>query len=141
MIGPVIAAFFGVVGFAIILEVQKKYLLYCGIAGMLGWAVYLLLQDYGDAGMFFSSFCIAFLAQIFARKLRCPVTVILIPGIYPSVPGGGIYRTVYYLIMGDKALGAHWFLQTLMTGGMIALGIFTVDLLWKLKYRIKKENV
>lgn len=140
MAGQLIAAFIGVVGFAMILEVQKKYLWYCGVAGMLGWAVYLLLEGYGNAGVFFSSVCIAFLSQIFARRLHSPVTVFLIPGIYPSVPGAGIYRTVYYLIMEDKALAGHYFLQTLTTAGMIALGIFAVDMLWKLKYRLKKEN-
>lgn len=134
MIGQLISVFIGVIGFAIILEVQKKYLFYCGLTGMLGWAVYLLLQGmWGNGGVFFSSVCIALLAQIFARKLHCPVTVFLIPGIYPSVPGAGIYRTVYYIIMEDKALAGHFLVQTLTTAGMIALGIFTVDILWKLR--------
>ncbi len=137
MITQLISVFIGVVGFALILEVQKKYLVYCGIAGTVGWAVYLLGQQFLPAGsVFFSSFCIALLSQIFARKLKCPITVFLIPGIYPSVPGAGIYRTVYYLIMGESSLAAHYLMQTLTTAGMIALGIYMVDILWKLG----KEN-
>lgn len=134
MIAQLISVFIGVVGFAIVLEVQKKYLPYCGIAGMIGWAAYLLAQHFLLVGsVFFSSFCIAFLSQIFARKLHCPVTVFLIPGIYPSVPGAGIYRTVYYLIMAENTLAAHYLLETLTTAGMIALGIYMVDILWKLR--------
>lgn len=134
MIAQLISVFIGVVGFAIVLEVQKRYLPYCGIAGMVGWAAYLLAQQIFPAGsVFVSSFCIALLSQIFARKLRCPVTVFLIPGIYPSVPGAGIYRTVYYVIMGENTLGGHYFLETLTTAGMIALGIYMVDILWKLQ--------
>lgn len=134
MIAQMIAAFLGVVGFAIYLEVPKKYLLYAGIAGTVGWTAYLLCQQAIPAGGFFvSSFCIALMSQIFARKLRCPVTVFLIPAIFPSVPGAGIYRTVYYLMMGDRALAGKNFLDTLTTAGMLALGIYIVDIFWKLQ--------
>ena len=129
-----ISVFIGVAGFALVLEVQKKYLFYCGLAGTVGWAAYLLSQQFIPAGsVFVSSFCIALVSQIFARKLRCPVTVFLIPGIYPSVPGAGIYRNVYYVIMGENLLAGHYFLETLTTAGMIALGIYTVDIIWKLR--------
>lgn len=134
MTAQLISVFIGVVGFAILLENQKKYLLYCGIAGTAGWTVYLLCEQFFPVGsVIFSSFCIAFLSQIFARKLHCPVTVFLIPGIYPFVPGAGIYRTVYYLIMGETGMSGHYFTETLTTAGMIALGIFAVDILWKLR--------
>ena len=134
MVAQLLSVFIGVVAFAIVLEVQKKYLLYAGIAGAIGWAAFLLCQQVMPAGsIFVSSFCIALLSQIFARKLRCPVTVFLIPAIYPSVPGAGIYRTVYYIIMGENMLAGRFLLDTLTTAGMIALGIYMVDILWKLR--------
>ena len=134
MVAQLLAVFIGVVGFGIVLEVQKKYLVYGGIAGTIGWAAYLICQQMMPAGsIFVSSFCIALLSQIFARMLRCPVTVFLIPGIYPSVPGAGIYRTVYYLIIGSKSMASYYLVETLTTAGMIALGIYIVDILWKLK--------
>ena len=134
IIAQLISVFIGVLGFALVLEVQKKYLFYCGLAGTIGWAAFLLAQEYIPAGsVFVSSFCIALVSQIFARKLRCPVTVFLIPGIYPSVPGAGIYRTVYYIILGENALAGSYFLDTLTTAGMIALGIYIVDIFWKMR--------
>ena len=134
MILQLLSVFIGVVGFGIILEVPNKYLAYSGIAGTVGWAAFLLGQQLLPVGsVFFSSFCIALLSQIFARMLRCPVTVFLIPGIYPSVPGAGIYRTVYYLIIGSKSMASYYLVETLTTAGMIALGIYIVDILWKLK--------
>ena len=45
----------------------------------------------------------------------------------PSVPGAGIYRTVYYLIQGDQALSTHYLISTLHTAGAIALAIFITD--------------
>lgn len=134
MILQLISLFIGVVGFGIILEVPKKYLPYSGLAGMLGWAAYLLGQTFLPVGsVFFSSFCIALLSQIFARKLKCPVTMFLIPGIYPSVPGAGIYRTVYYIIIGSESMAGHYLIETLTTAGMIALGIYIVDIFWKMR--------
>ena len=134
MTAQLISVFIGVVGFAVILEVPKKYIAFCGLAGMIGWAAYLAAKMLLPVGsVFFSSFCVAFLSQIFARRLKCPVTVFLIPGIYPSVPGAGIYRTVYYVLMGENTLAGHYLLETLTTAGMIALGIYIVDILWNLK--------
>ena len=134
MVVQLMAVFVGVIGFGIILEVQKKYLIYAGIAGTIGWAAYLICQQMMPAGgVFISSFCIALLSQIFARKLRCPSSVFLIPAIYPSVPGAGIYRTVYYIIMGENSLAGHYLLETLTTAGMIALGIYIVDIFYKMK--------
>lgn len=134
MTAQLISVFIGVVGFAVLLEVPKKYIAFCGLAGMIGWAAYLAAKMFLPVGsVFFSSFCVAFLSQIFARRLKCPVTVFLIPGIYPSVPGAGIYRTVYYVLMGENTLAGHYLLETLTTAGMIALGIYIVDILWNLK--------
>ena len=56
--------------------------------------------------------------------MKAPVTVFLIAGILPSVPGAGIYRTVYYLIQGDQTLSTHYLISTLHTAGAIALAIF-----------------
>ena len=134
MILQLLSVFIGVIGFGIILEVPKKYLVYSGIAGAIGWAANLLCQMLLPVGsVFFSSFCIALISQIFARKLKCPVTVFLIPGIYPFVPGAGIYRTVYYVIVGSNTIAGHFLIETLTTAGMIALGIYIVDIFWKMR--------
>ncbi len=135
----IFSAFIGVVGFAIALEVQKKYLFHCGIAGALGWAAYLFGQNFLPiGGMFFSSFVIAWYSQVYARKLHCPVTVILIPAVFPTVPGASMYRTVYSIIMGQNDMAGHYFLETLTIAGMIALGIYMVEMIYKLKAQIEE---
>ena len=134
MIVQLISTYIGIIGFGIILEVPKKYLPYSAVAGTIGWAAFLLGQSFFTMGsVFISSFCVAMLSQIFARVLKCPVTVFMIPGIYPSVPGAGIYRTVYYIIMGENMLAGRYLIDTLTTAGMIALGIYLVDIFWKMK--------
>ena len=40
---------------------------------------------------------------LFAILLKTPVTVFLLTGIFPLVPGAGIYYTAYYFIQGENA--------------------------------------
>ena len=57
---------------------------------------------------------------------RCPVTVFLIAGIFPLVPGGGIYWTAFYVVTNDlERAGARGFL-TLKDAVAIVLGILFV---------------
>lgn len=54
----------------------------------------------GGSGIF-SSLAAALLSQVFARVLKAPVTIFLVAGILPTVPGASIYRSVYFLIQGQ----------------------------------------
>ena len=64
----------------------------------------------------------ATLAEIFARVLKTPATVLLIIGIIPLVPGGGIYYTMEALVNGDMAMFARFGLETVASAGAIAVG-------------------
>ena len=103
-----VAAFVGTVGFSALFGAPRRYYLYCGLAGMAGWAVYLL----GAAGhsvvgaAFFAALTVAAISQVMARLCRCPVTVFLICGIIPLVPGGGIFWTAYYIVTEQLRMAA-----------------------------------
>ena len=47
----------------------------------------------------------------------------LIPGIFPLVPGAGIYYTAYYLIMNEMKSFSKKGTETFLIAGAIALGI------------------
>ncbi len=83
------------------------------------------------AATFISAMVITILSQIGARILKAPVTVFLIAGILPLVPGTGMYRTVYYTIHNDGALANYYLRQTLMIAGAIALAIFIIDSVYR----------
>jgi uncharacterized membrane protein YjjB (DUF3815 family) len=137
MLIKVIFAFIAIFTFAILEEVPPKYLVVCGITGAIGWWVYLLCEDYhvGDVvSTFWSALVIAFVSQIFARKMKAPVTVFLVAGILPTVPGAGMFQTVYYLIQNERAIATIKLIQTLKMAGAIALGIFLVDTLFRVIY-------
>ena len=52
MIVRVLGAFLGIVSFAIMVETPKKYLLYAGIVGAVGWVVYLIAGRMGATDIF-----------------------------------------------------------------------------------------
>lgn len=136
----VICAFLGVVALAVLFHVPERYLLFSGLVGAGGWFVYLLGTERAKTPMlsaFFAAFFVALLSQIFARLFKAPVTVYLVPGILPLVPGVGMYRMVYYMLQGNNAQASYYFSYTLQIAGMIALAIFVTDSFFRILHRKK----
>lgn len=134
-----IGSFLAIVCFAVLLECPKKYLLYAGIIGAVGGGVYLLSMEWKTGAViasFLSALVIALMSHTFARILHAPVTIFLIPGILPTVPGAGMYRIIYYVMAGENSKSAYYFIQTLEIAGMIALAIFLVGTFFKVLKKI-----
>lgn len=102
-----IVALFATLSFAVIFSAPKKELFYCGFTGALGWIIYYIMVQF-DMGVVFPSLiatlCLTIMARIFAAARSMPVTVYLLSGIFPLVPGAGIFYTAYYLFTNDRAL-------------------------------------
>ncbi len=131
----VIGTFAAVMSVAITLGVPKKFLWYAGLVGAVGWLVYLLLGAAGAstvASMFVAALAVAMISHIFARIKKTPVTLFLIAGILPLVPGVGMYRIVYNLITSNNSLAGYYFSETMQIAGMIALAIFIMDTLFRI---------
>lgn len=75
---------------------------------------------------------VALLSHILARLKKAPVTVFLVSGILPAVPGAAIYRCVYYLIQDEMGLSMSYLVETLQIAGAIAMAIFIMDSLFRL---------
>lgn len=129
MIMQMIMAFFSTLCFSIFFNAPKDKLLYCSIAGSFGWGVYRTITDsFGDAVLasFFATLFIAALARHFSMRHRHPVTIFLIPGIIPLVPGAGVYYTMYSVIMGELYQALYRGVETLKIAGAISLGIIFI---------------
>lgn len=87
------AAFVGTLGFSVLFGAPRRYYLACGFVGMLGWAIYLFTDS-----ILLASLILAIVSHLFAVIQRSPVTVFLICGIIPLVPGGGLFWTLYYML-------------------------------------------
>ena len=53
------------------------------------------------AAVFLASLTVVLLSRFFSVRHKCPLISYLIPGIFPLVPGTGIYFTVYAAISGE----------------------------------------
>lgn len=143
MIIKVIGAFLAIVAFAVLIEIPKRYLWRAGIVGAVGWLVYMLAEGRGANEVFasfLSAFAIAFVSHVFARVFKTPVTVFLIAGILPTVPGVGMYRIVYYLIQKNPEMSSYYLVTTLEIAGVIALALFIVDAIFRVFQRGWKQN-
>ena len=114
------------ISFAILFHAPRKEVLFCGFTGAFGWMIYYLLTT-RDVNIVLASLVAAFgltlLARGFAVARLNPVTVYLLPGIFPLVPGAGIYYTAYYLFTGDTAMSGAKCLETVYIAGAIVFGI------------------
>lgn len=121
-----IVASVATIGFAIVFSAPQKELIFCGLSGAIGWIFYSIIANTIDAptlGNVVGSFFLTVFSRILASKRKNPVTVYLISGIFPLVPGAGIYYTSYYLIMNDMINFTNYGLSTIKTAGAIVMGI------------------
>ena len=120
--------FVATVCFAVLFNVPRREFLWCGLAGMTSWLVVLLVGE--NMPVYFGIYVAACFVTLFARMLaglrKMPVTVYIVPGIIPLVPGGSVYLTMYEIISGQQASAVTIGLSAMQTAGLICLGIVTV---------------
>ena len=128
IVTQVLAAALGTVAFALLFGVPRKYYPYCGLIGGAGWLMYCLLEPVLNAAeaTFFASVLVIFLSRMGAVREKCPVTIFLISGIIPLVPGAGIYYTAYYFIQSNNALALSNGISTFKIAVVLATGIALV---------------
>lgn len=141
-----IAALFSTAAFAVLYGTPHKYYPLCAVTGGIGWVLYLFLMQVFHLGIGTSTMAAAAAVTAFARcfavSQKCPVTVFLISGIIPLVPGAGVYWMAYYLVMGDLNQAAVHGLGAAKAAVAIVLGISVISELPYLHNRIlnKKKN-
>ena len=108
--------------------VPKKQYFVCGLTGTLGWLVYLIvnLKFSNTLACFAATVVIVFCARLFAVWRKVPSNVFMISGIFPIVPGIGIYNTIYDIMIGDAAAAMTSGLETFKAVAAIVLGIVCV---------------
>lgn len=121
------SSFLTAFGFTIIYNIPKEAVFPASLTGAIGWTLNFFLIEYFHIVDFIAtisaSFIIAFISQMFARKLRKPVIIFTLPGIIPLVPGGAAYNMMRAFVEGNSELGFQFATNTFLTAGALALGI------------------
>ncbi len=133
------AAFIGTLGFSVLFGAPRRYYLHCGLVGMAGWGVFLLLQPNTVAAAFLGALTVAIASAVMASLRHCPTTVFLICGIIPLVPGGGIFWTAYYLVSNHLRMAASAGFLALKVTIAIAAGIIVAGAVTTRFFKHKRQ--
>ncbi|WP_425754922.1 threonine/serine exporter family protein [Ihubacter sp. rT4E-8] len=132
MIVQLLVAFLGSVGFALMLKIKGKQVLYAGLGGLITWGIYLLcfewLASNFEANLIASIF-VAVYAEVMARVNRAPATIFLTAAAVPLIPGGRLYYTMYGLVSEDKAMFYENGTAAITIALAISLGFVVVTVL------------
>lgn len=121
----ILSAVVGTVSFSVLFGVPREYYPYCGFIGGAGWLVYCLAELFlpGSGPCFAATAVVILLSRTAAVMKRCPVTIFLIAGIFPLVPGAGVYWTVYHIVMEELFLAVSTGYAAMKEAIAIVMGI------------------
>ncbi len=125
----VLMAFGGTFGFSVFFHIDKKKLIPVSIAGAFTWILYLASRHLGASemlGLFLASVASSIMAEVFARVMKAPSTVFVIPILVPLIPGGNLYYTMSHLVLGDTEEFNTFLNLVLWEASSIALGVLVV---------------
>lgn len=134
----IVASLVGTAAFAVLFGVPRRYYIDCGLCGMAGWLTYMALMRLCGSSVviatFFAAIVVAVLSYGFAMFRRCPVIVFLVCGIFPLVPGAGVFWTTYNVVSDQ--------LSSALTTGFTALKltfaiVFGIIIFMELRNRLK----
>lgn len=122
-------AFIGTLGFSVLFNIEKKYYLYCGLTGMAGWAAYLAVERFASVTIatLAGSLVVVLMSRIFSVWKKCPITVFMVAGIFPLIPGSSVYYTAYYFATGDIIEAAIKGIDAIKISFAIVVGIHLID--------------
>lgn len=124
-------AFFGSLGFAMLFNLRNRSLFAGALGGFFTWLTYLIVRNFGDAGIFLSSVIAsglgALYAELLARIFKCPATLFYIPAVVPLISGSSLYYTMSAAVDADWGGVRSYGLETLYFTLGIACGIFLVS--------------
>ena len=124
----------GSAGLAILFGVRPKHLPFALVGASLTFIMYSFIEHFGMSlfsAAFISTAFAALLAELCARWRRAPAMIFLLPFLFPTIPGGSLYRTMSNLLLRDYDLAFEYFMITMKVSIGIAGGIVTVSLFVK----------
>ncbi|KWX74016.1 hypothetical protein AML91_16445 [Paenibacillus jilunlii] len=131
MILQLITSFIAAATFCILFNAPVRALVQCGFAGMVGWMLYLQLDEKWDTvvATFIATVAVGVISQIFARSFKMPVIIFSVGGIIPLVPGGLAYDAMRKFVENDNNLAIQFAVQALLLSGAIATGLVLSEVL------------
>ena len=136
-------AFVSTIAFAIIFHTPREQYICAGLVGAFGWLIYIVYVYFtGDVvfASFFAALGLTYPARVFSFARKAPLPVFPIAGIFPVVPGAGIYYTGYHIFMNNNVEAMSKGVETIKIAIAIALGIGIVVSLPRFFFTLRRKG-
>lgn len=143
MMIKVMSALLATIFIAILFQVPKRNVVLTALGGGLGCLIneLCLLAGLSDFfSIFLASLTLAMYSEIMARMRKTTVPTFLISGLFPLVPGAGMYYTMLAIVHHELDNALSTGINTLSTAALMALGILFVSTLSRLIFRQKQNS-
>ena len=140
----VLSGMLGTVGFSILFKSDKNRIFCNAIGGALTCLLYAVCCYCFDTAFlqnFFPALFVTAYAEVMARLVKAPATPILACSIIPLVPGGKLYYTMYYFVIGDNAMFDVTLSETLQIAAGLAVGIICISVIVHEANRHKAKKI
>lgn len=133
----------GSLGFALLFNLRGAKLFWASLGGVISWGAYLVAMMFwpNEAGSYLiAAFLLTVYAEIMARVQFSPVTVYLVAGTIPLIPGASLYRTMSFAVSGDWSTALSNGVHTLLLAAAISGGILACMVLWNITETLIKRT-
>lgn len=113
-------------GFAVLFNIPRRHIGFCGLVGMIGWAAYIVLLHLPAdpiLATLAASFAITVLSQLLAKLRKAPIILFSVAGIVPLVPGGVAYDAMRNVVLNQYDVAVQKAFEVFMLSGAIAFGL------------------
>ena len=135
MLVQFVVAMIATISFGITFQVGHRHYWTCGFVGAVGWTIYIACTTLGGMtapmATLIATLPLAALSRFFAIRHKAPITVFLLTGIFPLVPGAGIYYTMSIGLSGAVQEALQKGLETAGIAGSLAVGILLVSTVFR----------
>ena len=128
----IISGTIGTLGFSLLFKANPRRTGFNALGGMITCIVYVVASEVFEQEFlqnFFAALVATAYAEIMASVLKAPATPILACSIIPLVPGGKLYYTTYYFVVGQMSLFKYTLTETLRIAAGLAVGIIVISVI------------
>ncbi|MGY3766656.1 threonine/serine exporter family protein [Vagococcus vulneris] len=126
---------------AILNNVERRFIILCGISGVITAGVYDYLNIYNSAAISSLISCIALslFSQLLYHLTKMPSIIFTISGIMPIVPGSLLFKTFNSLAENNYTHAINYGSQAILVGFSIAVGLILNETFTSILVNLKRK--
>ncbi len=142
IITQIICSFGGTVAFSILFNVPRKYYVWCGVTGTVGWLAYCtaITMTSVTTASFIGTIIVVLMSRVLAVYKKCPITIFLVSGIFPLLPSANVYYTAYYLFQNEVEVAVDRGMLAIKIAFAMVMAIVFVVSIPKEKFQRKNKK-